>query len=370
MLKVKCFFQLLRLAIGTSDAIPQVEAGDWTEIYEIAKKQSLLGVVFDGIHRLGDITKEEGKSMDMDVDLLMTWMGKCKQIEKRNGQLNEAVGKVSNWFQKRGFRSCILKGQGNALMYPCPAHRIGGDIDIWVSGKPSEVIRFVHSVDPHAKASYHHIDFPAINGIPVEVHYRPCYLQNPWRNHRLQRFFRQCAEQQFSHNVCVGDKEVAVPTTEFNVVFQLVHIYNHLFQEGIGLRQIIDYYFVIKNFGNDRSSQSDYLFRNDLKRLGLWKFAGAVMYVLHEVLGLSERYMIAPMDDKRGRLLLDEILQGGNFGQYDERYAFGHGAFGHNLQRLFRDGRLIRYYPAEALSEPIFRVWHYFWRKRYKSPNS
>ena len=47
--------------------------------------------------------------------------------------------------------------------------------------------------------------------------------------------------------------------------------------------------------------------------MGLWKFAGAMMYVLHEALGLSEEKMIAPMDEKRGKLLLAEILNGGNF---------------------------------------------------------
>lgn len=101
-----------------------------------------------------------------------------------------------------------------------------------------------------------------------------------------------------------------------------------------------------------------------LKYLGLWKFAGAVMYVLHEVIGLSEEKMIAPMDEKRGKLLLAEILSGGNFGQYDERHGFGHSSFGHNMQRLCRDLRLMRYYPAEALSEPIFRTWHFFWRMK------
>ena len=108
----------------------------------------------------------------------------------------------------------------------------------------------------------------------------------------------------------------------------------------------------------------------ELKHLGLWKFAGAVMYVLHEVLGLSEEKMIAPMDEKRGKLLLTEILNGGNFGQYDERYGFRHSFFGHNLQRLCRDLRLVRYYPAEALSEPIFRMWHFFWRKKNKKLNN
>ena len=367
------FFQLLRLAIGASDEMSPIGNGEWRAIYEMARKQSLLGVVFDGIMKMSDVAKMKGESMEMDVDLLMTWMGKCKQIEMRNHQLDEAAVKVSAWFRKKGFRSCILKGLGNALMYPHPEHRTPGDIDLWVSGKPSEVIRFIHSIAPDEKASYHHIDFPAFNGIPVEVHYRPCYLQNPLHNHRLQKYFRQSAEEQFLHKVRIEDKEVAIPTASFNVIYQLVHIYNHLFQEGIGLRQIVDYYFLIENLRTDGMESSfpstaHSLFtgyaalQDELKRFGLWKFAGAMMYVLHEALGLSKDKMITPIDVRRGKMLLEDILQGGNFGQCDERYGFGHGVIGHNLQRLFRDWRLVRYYPAEAMSEPIFRIWHFFWR--------
>ena len=439
------FFQLLRLAIGTSSEIPDVKPEEWAAIYEMVKKQSLLGIAFDGIEKMGNAVR-------MDSDLLMTWIGRCKQIERRNLQLNEAVVKVSEYFKKNGFEACILKGQGNALMYPKPLHRTPGDIDVWVSGKDSDVIRFVHSVAPDEKASYHHIDFPAYKGIPIEVHYRPCYLQNLVCNRRLQRFFGEWAEEQFSHRVDGEFGSFAVPTGRFNVVYQLGHVFGHLFQEGIGLRQILDYYFVVNDFGKvkerfskitpslftikegstshpdpltlrgegetapfnslydpfgspcrgqkrrseplrskvggpsevspdfltqqscdclcgvnrlaDSSLATDALeaLQRDLKGLGLYGFAGAMMYVLHEVLGLDEDKMIVPMDVRRGRMLLEEILASGNFGRYDERYSFGQGAVGHNLQRLFRDLRLVRYYPAEALSEPIFRTWHFLWR--------
>ena len=116
----------------------------------------------------------------------------------------------------------------------------------------------------------------------------------------------------------------------------------------------------------ERRVKNSIALERELKHLGLWKFAGAMMYVLHKVTGLTEDKMIAPMDAKRGKLLLEEIVEGGNFGQHDERYAFGHDALGHNLQRLFRDWRLVKYYPAEASSEPIFRIWHFFWRMKNK----
>ena len=104
------------------------------------------------------------------------------------------------------------------------------------------------------------------------------------------------------------------------------------------------------------------LLQNELRRLGLWEFAGAVMYIMKEVFGLEDNRLIVPPDVKRGRLVLNEVLEAGNFGKHDARNRFGRSQFGHNLQRVYRDIRLVRYFPTEALSEPIFRIWHFFWR--------
>ena len=108
--------------------------------------------------------------------------------------------------------------------------------------------------------------------------------------------------------------------------------------------------------------------QRELKYLGLWKFAGAVMFVLHEVLGLSEDKMIVPVDEKRGRLLLAEILDGGNFGRHFSKYGgFTHQSMGKKyFLKIWRNMHFVRYYPAEALSEPIFRTWHFFWRMKNK----
>ena len=106
------------------------------------------------------------------------------------------------------------------------------------------------------------------------------------------------------------------------------------------------------------------LVQRELKYLGLWKFARAVMYVLHEALELSEEKMIAPMDEKRGKLLLAEILNGGNFGQHSIKY--GHftqqGMAMKYFLKIWRNMHFVKFYPAEALSEPIFRTWHFLWR--------
>ena len=139
--------------------------------------------------------------------------------------------------------------------------------------------------------------------------------------------------------------------------------------EGIGLRQLFDYYFVDVKWHTDLTNLTDLAaLQRDLKWLGLWKFAGAVMYVLHEALGLSEEKLIAPIDEKRGKLLLAEILNGGNFGKHFTKY--GHftqqGMAKKYFLKIWRNMHFVRYYPAESLSEPIFRTWHFFWRFKHR----
>lgn len=351
----KIFFDFLRFCIGSSLEIPPyLKGADWNEIYAIAQKQCLLGILFDGIERL---PADSGISKE----LLYKWMGQCRMLEKANAQLNDAAVNVAEWFRKKGFRTCLLKGQGNALLYPNGSHRTPGDIDIWVEGGDKKVISFVRTILPDGKACYHHIDFPPYNGVEVEVHYRPSFLICFRHNRRLQKYYERVKDEQFSHKVMLeGYGELAVPTAEFNIVFQLTHIYAHLMNEGIGLRQLLDYYYVL--ISDDLLLISDRV-QKELKELGLWKFAGGIMYIMQEVFGMPASRLIVPPNEKCGKFVLNEVLEAGNFGRHDARNRFGRSQLGHNLQRVYRDIRLVRYFPAEALSEPLFRVWHFFWRK-------
>ena len=438
----KIFFDFLRFCIGSAKEIPDSsKEADWKELYAIAKKQCLVGVLFDGIKKL------PAEYVGMKKELLLQWMAESQMLEKANVRLNDAAIQVSEWFRKKGFRTCILKGQGNALMYPNPYSRTPGDIDIWVEGEDKRVISFVRSISPHEKACYHHIEFPSYKGVEVEVHYRPSFLLCFWHNRRLQKYYERVKEEQFSHRVMLGEQgEIAIPTVEFNLIFQLTHIYSHLMNEGIGLRQLVDYYYVLCDFykvyqksskitpslftlkegstshpdpltlrgeGGNRPTRCSEPLRSkdggpskvspncagwdrrdaigdmtsataarssfaanssaaidrvqkELKELGLWKFAGGIMYIMQEVFGMPASRLIVPPNEKYGRFVLNEVLEAGNFGRHDARNQFGRSQLGHNLQRVYRDIRLERFFPAEALCEPLFRTWHFFWRLKYK----
>ena len=354
------FFDFLRFCIGSESKIPSsLKEADWKELYRIAQKQCLVGILFDGIQMLPPA------EVGMSKDLLLQWMMQCQMLEKTNVRLNDAAIQVSEWFGKKGFRTCILKGQGNALLYPNGLHRTPGDIDIWVEGGDKRVISFVRSISPHEKACYHHIEFPSYKGVEVEVHYRPSFLLCFWHDRKLQKYYERMKEEQFSHRVMLREQgEVAIPTAEFNLIFQLTHIFSHLMNEGIGLRQLVDYYYLISMLSVNCEMLTS--LQKELKDLGLWKFAGGIMYIMKEVFGMPASRLIVPPNEKYGRFVLNEVLEAGNFGRHDERYWFGKSKLGHNLQRVYRDIRLVTYFPAEALCEPIFRTWHFFWRMKNK----
>ena len=443
--QLQIFFDFLRFCIGSAKDIPStLKEADWKEIYAIAQKQCLVGVLFDGIKKL------PAEHVGMEKELLLQWMAESQMLEKANVRLNDAAIQVSEWFRKKGFRTCILKGQGNALMYPNPYSRTPGDIDIWVEGGDKRVISFVRSISPHEKACYHHIEFPSYKGVEVEVHYRPSFLLCFWHNRKLQKYYERVKEEQFSHRVMLGEQgEIAIPTVEFNLIFQLTHIFSHLMNEGIGLRQLVDYYYVLCDFykvyqksskitptlftlkegstshpdpltlrgeGGNRPTRCSEPLRSkdggpkrsspncagwdrrdaigdmtsatastdssataarssstaidrvqeELKELGLWKFAGGIMYIMQEVFGMPASRLIVPPNEKYGKFVLNEVLEAGNFGKHDARNRFGRSQLGHNLQRVYRDIRLVRYFPAEALCEPLFRIWHFFWRMNNK----
>ena len=364
-------FDFLKYCLGAKSDVNKVIAGiDWQMLYSFAFKQALLGLCFDGTERLGKEYSEELKQNPIGRELLMTWMGKAQQIRRQNMKVNTVASKLYSMLRKDGLRCCILKGQGNALMYPNPYSRNPGDIDVWVNASREQITEYAKKhFELEDDMRFHHLE-TTMDGVPVELHFFPGIMNNPVYNARLQKWFKRNADLQCSNVVSLPDDagEIAVPTTAFNVIYQLTHLYHHFFDEGIGMRQIVDYYFVV--ISDELLVISDELLvirdtlHRELKHLGLWKFAGAVMYVLHEVLGLSEEKMIAPMDEKRGKLLLAEILNGGNFGRHFTKY--GHftrqGMAKKYFLKIWRNMHFVRYYPAEALSEPIFRTWHFFWR--------
>lgn len=351
------FVELIQIALGIRSSLSTVPLGeDWQKAYRLAEKQALMGLLFSAIEKLN----EKNKTAMPPMSLFYQWTGLVLNTETQNKRLNEAAEHLTRLFKNGGLRCCVLKGQGIARLYPQPLRRQPGDIDLWVEGGRERVLKFLKdSYFGLGQVVIHHVDTRIIDGVETEIHFIPVYSCNPFLHHRLQHFFRLHADDQFS-NIDRG-LGFAYPTLGFNAVYILAHIYMHFLYEGIGLRQIVDYYYVLKYLDDEGRNQAT----SDINKVGLLKFAGAVMFVLQRVCGMDDNSLVTKPDDKRGRLLLDEIIVSGNFGKFDDRLKNRkeEDLIRFNLVALKRQLRFFRYYPMDIISIPFFKVWHWCWRK-------
>lgn len=341
-------------------------------LYEMAKKQSLVGICFAGVQRL-QLQRQAPNSWGNEHGEMMylQWMGMASKIQQRNEVVNQQCADLQKRLSADGWRSCILKGQGVAVLYKfidkslelrdLSGLRQSGDIDIWVDGDRDEVFSYLENKGIKIwQKSYVEAFAEIYDDTVVEVHSRPSHFYDVSINRRFERFVESERKEQFAN----FDTELSFshPTIGFNLVFVLVHIYRHIFIEGVGMRQLLDYYFVLLHSTMDERQYALQI----IKELRLEKFLSAVLYVLHQTLALPQEYFILPLDQKEGDRLLALILKGGNFGKYDatkkryeneQRFLNGIETLKNNLANLFR-------YPAETISMPFWKVGHYIWRLR------
>lgn len=348
------FRDLLALAVGNTASFPEsLSREEWDDLRKTASKQSLLGVTFSAVDALPDGHRPP-------LGIYSRWALDTEKICAANSRRAECVAELDKLFAGAGLRSCILKGQGVARFYPHPELRQCGDIDIWVDGSRKEVLDFLRERCEVKAVVYHHCDARLFKDVPVEVHFTPTWMNDPLLNARLQRWFCSEAPAQFANRV--GD--YSAPTGSFDAVFLSVHIFRHLLDEGVGLRQLMDLQYVLRALS---SGEIAYVSRV-LGSLGLSRFSGAAMWLLGEVFGLPEAAMVCKPDARRGAFLLDEVLRAGNFGMHDprNRHSRDESRIGAFVRKSRRQLRFLSIAPREVLAAPFFKAWQYCWRRIHR----
>lgn len=356
------FYELIQVAVGTRDILSRIpSAEEWQCLFAASQKQSLVGICFQGINLM--FLNNPEMVVNLPGALKMKWMAMTFDIQRRNSLIMERARELSRRFAEDGYRSTVLKGVGVSKYYPDPSLRQGGDIDLWVDGERDDTILYMRARYKCGRAVIHHIDVEVFDDVPVEVHFVPSFTYSMPRYRAYKRFFNEYKEECF----VPSGLGFCVPSLGFNVVYLLMHIFRHVFHEGIGLRQLMDYYFLLMTFHGTHEEHRDVIDKaiQALKELGLLRFAGAVMYVEREVFGLQEEYMICEPNEKAGRFLLDEIMRAGNFGKYDPRIREAHSGgmvklYIKNVTRIFG---MLSYYPSEVLWSPFWKIGHFIWRK-------
>lgn len=301
------FLQLIRIALGNAQRLEVVPSSDeWRKLMAMSSHQGVTGLVFSGVEALP-------KEQMPPIDVIMDWVAVVDYIERENRRLNRLCVKLCNDFEKDGMKVCVMKGQGMASLYPHPLRRSVGDVDLWMAGGEKRVMEYVG--DKYKNVDYgeggRHVSF-VMDGIVVEVHHAPTVLYNPFHTRKLRNYFSSVEQEAWDARVALegGDGSIVMPSHEQNLFVVLLHFFYHWVYEGIGMKQLIDYYWLVKATANPDMMAMRSRVVNRLHQVGVGSFLAAVMAVF-KTLGMDESCMLCPPNEKLGKKLLDDILSVG-----------------------------------------------------------
>lgn len=375
---IEDFFSILQAAIGKSVRLSHSLSDDeWQEMFELAQKQALLGIAFEGVKKLPQEQWPKG-------GMVLKWTMATEAIKHRNRQTTDVCLQLTEIMSKECFDICILKGQANHVYYDrlidgvsLGMLRVCGDADAWIWPK-EKILHPVNCIIDYClqknillSLCHLHAEVKPIGGVPVEIHFRPSFLNAPWRNRSFQKVFKVAVFE----NAKIDDIGIVKKLrVDYDLIFQMNHIYRHLLDEGVGLRQVFDFYVLLKDYNKERIVRKELMDKEELMKIisscGMKRFATALMFVLKKIFHVGNDELICGISEKDGLFLLNEIMMAGNFGHYDIRMndiEVRKGKLSFQLQkasrRFMRNLRFLSSYPEEVICEPFARVYHFVWRK-------
>lgn len=360
-------FELIRVSIGIQNGLSRVPTErEWAKLYRMAEKQSLLGICFAGLQNLGADADEGFARIGMSEIQYLNWMGMAFTIQEKNELVNRQCSELQAKLSAVGIRSTILKGQGIAQLYghQLSVMRQSGDIDIYVDCSREKAIQYAQDMQGEVDWDYKHLHLKAFEETEVEMHYVPEVFLNLRKNRLLQRWFADHREAIFETN---GD--LVTPSMEFNMFYIMLHTYRHFLYEGVGMRQLMDYYFVLKSLSNSHTCQ-DEMKSNTFalfEKFGMLRFVKGVMWIMKEVFGLPNEDMICAPDEIEGRFILDEVMAGGNFGKHDKRLKTESKGKKGTVKKIMKHNlHLLTHYPGDVVWAPVWIVFHWCWKRLHR----
>lgn len=367
-------YPLIRLSLGTETSVSHYPSADeWNELYKMAHKHSLVGVCFVRVRRCMEAAKAEGRDAGILRRLYMQWLASAMQIQKMNERMNQRCVELQTKLSSSGLRNAILKGQAVATLYnveemqedtPLSELRHPGDIDVYVDCGREKAIEFANSIGQQTiDWDYKHLHLHLFQDIEVEMHYRPEVLLNLVKNRRLQRWF---AQDETQRKMFCQQGTLVAPSVELNLFYILLHIYRHFLYEGVGLRQLMDYFFVLKAVDSQTDTRWS---KQAIESFGIKRFASGVMWIMQHVFGLEKQFLLYKPDEREGKYILTQVMAGGNFGHHDERQKTNckHSSSLGAVKKILKHNlHLLAHYPMEAFWAPLWIVYHWCWKRAVK----
>ncbi len=353
--KNSLFFRILRAGLwGKPYTSDEAENTDWERIYSDSVKQTVTGIMSDGISC-------SGTSRHIPENIRKRFVSRHVAIMSANIKLNSCVAEIFPLLERHGIRPFLLKGQGIAVNYMRPESRNCGDIDIYVGEeKYSEacgIMKKYGNITGEETESAQHFHFNR-NGITIEIHSHAAVHPAPGMNRRLRKWIMERINTGDPETADINGIPIRLPSTGFNAVYLLYHLGKHFIHGGIGLRQVCDWGLFIYRHHNTIDAKE---FTDDISLLGLCRIYNIFSTIAVEYLGIPCGCFpdYRKGFEKKACKAVEAIMYSGNFGQYDTpKRPRPSGYYGGKLHSFLKMARWRRRCFSAA---PVFTIKYTFY---------
>ena len=250
----RMLFALLKASLHQIETDPEcfqnVSAEDWKECYQLAARQGVMALAWDGVMNLP-------ASLQPAKALKLTWGLAVEAYEKKYTRYCRTVQQLSDFYAGHGIVTVQLKGVGFSACYPVPSHREGGDIDIYtfsadagkMSDKEANELADTLMKEQGIEVDMHspkHSNF-YYKGVPIENHKNflnvEWYKSAPSMNALLHRVLDPQPTELLG-----GECRICTPSPEFNTVFIAYHAAQH-YGSGLTLHHLCDWAAILVRHG-------------------------------------------------------------------------------------------------------------------------
>lgn len=355
--------ELVQVGLGVKNELghnPSFE--EWSRLFDISKIQTVAGVAFDGIQRIGE------KGCKPPFELLMEWIGLSEIIKSQYELHQEVLKKIQTCLNGHNINVAFMKGLVVGNRYPYPRSRQCGDIDFVVSEKDFEktldVLDTIGQVDRSLIHEHHGMAF--VDGVTLEPHFKVHNFQNPKVDEAMTELFREIFPEHMSFETIEGVDTPIFPA-EYELIVLVGHMVNHVYAEGLGLRQVIDFMMFMDKKYPDIDKEK---FFGNLKRVKMERAFRIFTCICERHLGLSKNIAELDYSEKECKFadkLMDNIMTVGNFGR--AKRNVGHNFLMRPIKSYLwvvrRSLDFVYLCPAEARWWPISKFRRYFLLKKF-----
>ena len=292
-------FALLRASLHQKEAeqtfFQQVSEEDWKQCYRLSARQGVMALAWDGVITLP-------ANLQPPRALKLTWGMAVQDYEAKYARYCRTIQELSAFYAEHGIVTVQMKGVGLSSYYPVPAHREGGDIDIFTfsadkskmtdaeANRLADELMIQQGIEVELH-SYKHSNF-YYKGIPIENHKFFLNVEHYPVAVQVNELLKECLQPQAT-KLLEGECNILTPSSAFNTLFLAFHASQH-YGSGITLHHLCDWAMLVKRYGLQLPQE-----------LTDKHFLGAIAAFTQ----LCNRYLGTEVDVTGGKELADEILE-------------------------------------------------------------